>query len=303
MPDHDFDHANLISARALHERFDRPSLRVIDASWRLPGDDQQSAYEAFLARHIPGAYFFDIDEIADRTSSLPHMMPPPERFTRAARALSIDHDSDLIIYDDQGLFSAPRVWWTFKAMGHRQVCVLDGGLPAWLAAGLPTDKGDPRQSSGGTFTAEFDPSLIADADAVRDQLSRKEPVLDARPAARFCGDAPEPRANLRRGHMPGADNVPFKSLLAEAGTLRPAADLRARLMPLLGAEEKGKSMPITTCGSGITAAVINLALTVAGLNPGRLYDGAWAEWGETRRPATAQARYPVTTGAQGRDDE
>ncbi|MEO0612045.1 MAG: 3-mercaptopyruvate sulfurtransferase [Pseudomonadota bacterium] len=288
----DRENAHLVGARALGAMLDAPTLRIIDASWRLPGQDQPAAQAAYLARHLPGAHFFDIDAIADHCSPLPHMMASTDDFTRAVQAMGIHDESTIVIYDDQGLFSAPRVWWTFKAMGHTDVRVLDGGLPAWVAAGLPLEQGPARPATG-TFTAQFQPAMIADADTVREQLRQGAPVLDARPAPRFLGEAPEPRANLRAGHMPGARNVPFKTLMAEAGTLRPAADLRSHLAPLVNAHIDVPPIPITSCGSGITAAVINLALTVAGLKAGRLYDGAWAEWGETRRSVAALNLYPV----------
>ena len=272
----------LVTCDWLNKHLNDDSVKIIDASWYLPGADETSAASVFLQRHIPGAVFFDIDAIADPQSRLPHMAPPPEMFAHAVGHLGINNQDHVIVYDDQGIFSAARVWWTFQAMGHDRVSVLNGGLPAWQKSGFTLCHGQANQAAQ-PFKAQRRPELFVDADAVRANLTAQKPVLDARPAARFNGIAPEPRANLRRGHMPGAVNLPFCDLLSAAGHLKDAHHLQ-ELFSQIGIDSDAQAASIiTTCGSGITAAIINLALSVAGFTPGALYDGSWAEWGDEAR--------------------
>ena len=263
----------LIAPAELHARLGAADLRLVDASWNLDGT---SAWPAYVEGRLPGAAFFDIDAISDRTVPLPHMLPAPDAFARAAGDLGIGERDHIVVYDHKGLFSAPRVWWTFRVMGARRVQVLDGGLPRWRAEGFPVQSGPPAAPTPARFRPTFRPELVADLDMVRSRLADEaHQVLGARPAARFAGEAPEPRPGLRRGHMPGALNLPFAALLNPDGTMKPATDLAAAF------EAAGIDLdrPVTTsCGSGITAAILALGLAVLGRDAA-VYDGSWAEWG------------------------
>ena len=266
-----------------------PDVRVVDASWRMPGNPP--AKNDHQERRIPGAVFFDLDEIADRSNSLPHMLPSQAEFAASASALGLSAEDRIVVYDDTGTFSAARVWWTFRAMGHDLVSVLDGGLPKWLRESRATEAGaaTPRMAQYRPRKAR---SLVRNHDDLRAALfSKAAVVLDARPAARFSGDAPEPRAGLRRGHMPGAANLPHSLLISEGGVMKSAEELSG-IFASLGVSD---AQPvIATCGSGVTAAVIVLALEVIGHASASLYDGSWAEWGrETNDPS----RFPVVAGA------
>lgn len=265
----------LVSTAWLAEHLDAPDVRIIDASWFLPGSDRDPKAEYALA-HIPGAVFFDIDDIVDETSDLPHMLPSAVKFASRMRKLGIGDGARLVIYDSQGLFSAPRVWWTFRAMGHEDVAVLDGGLPKWIAEGRPVEDGAPPPRER-HFTSRYSNDLVRDKNQVRRALSSgKEQLVDARPAARFTGEAPEPRPGLRSGHMPGALNVPASSVIAPDGTMKPADQLQA----VFEAAGVDLARPIiTTCGSGITASILALALARLGRERTPVYDGSWAEWG------------------------
>jgi thiosulfate/3-mercaptopyruvate sulfurtransferase len=264
----------LITTEALAARLGEADLRIVDASWFLP-TEPRTGRDAYLAAHIPGAVFFDIDEIADKTSGLPHMLPSPEAFAEAAGRLGLSRQADIVVYDAQGVFSAPRVWWTLRVMGYRRVAVLDGGLLKWLAEGRPVERGEAAADPV-SVAAAFDPAAVRDFAAVRQALASGEAqVVDARPAARFRGEAAEPRPGLRPGHMPGACNLPWSAVLREDGTMRPPAELR-EAFAAAGVDPSAPT--IASCGSGVSAAVLVLALASLGAEAA-IYDGSWAEWG------------------------
>jgi thiosulfate/3-mercaptopyruvate sulfurtransferase len=277
----------IVSCAWLAERLDAPDLRVIDATLFLPGD-QRDAKALYAARRIPGAIFFDIDDIADEDTTLPHMLPSPEKFASRMKKLGVGDGCRIVVYDAQGLFSAARVWWTFRVMGHEDVAVLDGGFPAWERGGYPIETGAPQTRGERHFTARLRSDLVRDLSEVRRVVEGGTiPIFDARPGPRFMGEAPEPRAGLRSGHMPGARSVPFSALVDENGSLRSADELK-RIFANTGADTSQPA--ICTCGSGVTAAIIALALARLGRWDASIYDGAWAEWGS--RDDT-----PVATGS------
>jgi len=252
-----------------------PDLRVVDGSWHMPHLARDPRTE-FVQAHIPGAVFFDIDAIADRSTDLPHMLPSPEEFATAVGRLGIASEDRIIVYDVRGVVSAARVWWTFRAFGHDAVAVLDGGLPKWKAEGRSLATGWPAPSPR-RFIAKPRPELVRDLERMRANLTtRREQVLDARSAGRFAGTEPEPRAGLRGGHIPGSLNVPYERLYHADATLLPPADLR-RAFETAGVDLERPI--VTTCGSGITASVLALALHVVGHGDAAVYDGSWAEWG------------------------
>lgn len=274
----------LVSTSWLAERLGDPGLRVVDATLPLVGQAGHGR-DSYGAGHVPGAVFFDINAIADPDTDLPHMLPTPEAFAEAAGALGLAREATIVVYDAHGIYSAPRVWWTLRVMGYPKVFVLDGGLKAWRAEGRPIETTDAAPTAVKVEPA-FDARLVADLAAVTDVLAnRAAQVVDARSAGRFKGEAPEPRATLRSGHMPGALNLPFNLVVNDDGTLKSAADLAAAFAHV------DLSRPIvTTCGSGVTASVLALALARLGRFDVAVYDGSWTEWGG--RPDTA-----VVTGA------
>jgi thiosulfate/3-mercaptopyruvate sulfurtransferase len=253
----------------------RPGIVVLDATYYLPNENK-NPYALFLDARIPGAQFFNIDAVTDSTSSLPHMLPTPEIFGAAVAALGGGASSQVVVYDQRGIFSAARLWWMFRVFGHENVAVLDGGLPAWIAAGGVVETGAPISVAAGDFIAGFRPERVRALAQMRQNLTTKaEQVLDARAAGRFDGSVPEPRAGMRSGHIPGAVSLPFTDLL-EHGQMLPPAKLREKFAAAgVGAETK----IVTSCGSGVTAAVLTLGLALAGLPEGALYDGSWSEWG------------------------
>jgi len=270
----------------LARELDAPDLVIIDASWHMP-DEGKDAHAEYVAEHIPGAIFFDIDEIADTKSSLPHMLPPPEKFSSRMRSMGIGDGSRIVIYDSAGLFSAARVWWTFRVMGVDDVSVLNGGLPKWKAEGRPIESGQPIGRTTRHFTARRNLDLVRDVSDIKALLKDKSAELvDARAPERFAGTAPEPRPGLRSGHIPGAHNLPYGKLLNSDGTLKSASELE-RLFAEAGVD---LSKPVvTSCGSGVTASVLALALAQIGHRRAAVYDGSWSEWG-------ADQSLPIETG-------
>lgn len=275
----------LVSTTWLAAHLKDPDLRILDATWFLPGGDRDARAE-YEAAHIPGARFFDIDEISDHRSDLPHMAPSTEKFMARLRAMGVGDGHQVVIYDAHGLFSAARVWWLFRLMGQSHVAVLDGGLPKWLAEGRKTEDMAPIVRDR-HMTVRRQNQMVKDVTQVAAASKLGDhTILDARAPARFRGDAPEPREGLRAGHIPGARNVPYTELLNEDGTMKDAESLRA-VFDAAGAD---LSKPvITSCGSGTTAAIVNLALERMGVTDHALYDGSWAEWG-------AFPTVPVATG-------
>ena len=265
----------LVSASEAARLIGQPGTRFVDASWFLPAEGRSGRAE-FEAERIPGAVFFDIDAVSDAASSLPHMLPSPEAFAAAAGGLGLSPDNLVVVYDTFGVRSAARAWWTLKVMGYPQVRVLDGGLRAWKAAGLPVETGPAPAPVPSEVTAVFSPERVRSlADVAAALAGQSAQVVDARSSARFRGEAPEPRPGLRSGHMPGALNLPFDRLLTPEGTLKPPTGLSAEF----AAAGVDPARPvITTCGSGVTASVLALALEVLG-HPAAVYDGSWAEWG------------------------
>ena len=270
----------------LARELDAPDLAIIDASWHMPAENR-NAHEEYLAEHIPGAIFFDIDEIADTKSGLPHMLPPPEKFSSRMRSMGIGDGSRIVVYDSTGLFSAARVWWTFRVMGVDDVSVLNGGLPKWKREGLPLESGPARSRTARHFTARRNLDLVRDVGDIKALLKdRSAEIVDARAADRFAGKVPEPRPGLRSGRIPGSHNLPFAKLLNKDGTLRTAAEIE-RLFEEAGVD---LSKPVVaSCGSGITASVLALGLAEIGHRRAAVYDGSWSEWG-------ADQSLPIETG-------
>jgi len=266
----------LVEPSWLAARLQNPSTVVLDATLPpvgvTPPVDTRAQH---LENHIPGAVFFDIEELSDHATTLPHMLPTPEDFSRSMSALGIGDDNTIVIYEQQGVFSAPRAWWMLRTFGAQHVYILEGGLRAWKDSGLPIESGSVHRIPSG-FHATLRRNAVVDLDQLKDQMANHQQILDARSAARFNGTAPEPRPGLSSGHMPGATNIPFTELV-EDGRLKPVEKLRE----YFSAKNVNLEQPITTtCGSGVTAAVIALSLEVVGAPNVGLYDGSWAEYAQ-----------------------
>lgn len=269
------DPKTLVSTDWLEAHLTNPDLRVLDASWYLPdaGRDPKAEYDA---AHIPGARFVALDEVSDARSELPHMAPPVEKFMSRMRAMGVGDGHQVVVYDGAGLFSAARIWWLFRLMGKTDIAVLDGGFPKWQAEGRPVEDLPPVVRDR-HMTVQRQAHLIKDVTQVAAAAKLGDPqIVDARSPSRFRGEAPEPRPGLRAGHIPGSANLHYATLLAADGTMKPEAELRAAF------EEAGIDLAkpvITSCGSGVTAAILNLALERLGHRDHSLYDGSWSEWG------------------------
>lgn len=268
----------LVTTDWLADHLPAPDMRIVDGSWYLPmmGRDAKQEY---LDGHIPGAVFFDLDDVSDTASPFPHMLPAPEKFSSRVKRLGIGDGHHVIAYDGMGLFSAARIWWMFKAMGHENVSVLDGGLSKWKAEERSVARGHENPAPR-HHAARPNKLIIRDIEDMKHNLeTEREQVIDARSRGRFIGQDPEPRPELSSGHMPGSLSLPFNELLADDGTLRPEKDLRSAF------ESVGVDLSrpiVTTCGSGVTAAVPYLALTVLGHKDVALYDGSWSEWAASK---------------------
>jgi thiosulfate/3-mercaptopyruvate sulfurtransferase len=265
----------VVTSEWLAKHLAEPDLRVLDGTWHMP-QLKRDARAEFAQAHIPGAVFFDIDQVADRTTALPHMLPTPAAFAEAVGGLGIGTGDRVVVYDVRGVISAARVWWTFRAFGHDRVAVLDGGLRAWKSDGRPVEAGTPAPPRR-EFRATLRPELVRDLTAMQRNLStRAEQVVDARSRGRFEGTEPEPRAGLRGGHIPGSLNLPYESLYRPDGTLKPPDALRSAFV-IAGVD---LARPVTTtCGSGVTASVLALGLHLVGHQHVAVYDGSWTEWG------------------------
>ncbi|MBR1151842.1 3-mercaptopyruvate sulfurtransferase [Bradyrhizobium sp. JYMT SZCCT0428] len=276
----------LVSTDWLAAHFDDPTIKIIDASFKMPGilplpkDD-------YLASHLPGAVFFDVDAVSDHSTPLPHMFPSAAQFGRDVGGLGIANGDTVVLYDSGGWVAAPRVWWMFLSFGHQNVRILNGGLKKWRAEGRKVESGEVTPKPA-TFKATFDPSYTRNIEQMVDNLeSRAEQVLDARANERYQGKVPEPRPGLRSGHIPGSFSVPYNQLFdASTGAMKSLEELRA---VFVGAGVKLDAPIVTSCGSGVSALVLTLALYRLGVRGSALYDGSWTEWGMQGGP-------PVATG-------
>jgi len=270
----------LVSTQWLADRLGDQGVKIVDGSCQMPG--AQPARLDYEKRHIDGAVFFDLDDIADQDIDLPRMLPTPEQFERQVSALGISDQDTIIVYDNQGCFSAARVWWSFRAMGHDKVAVLNGGLPLWQKENRPVSN-KPVTITRISYKSSFNPEFVCSAKTLKTHLHQRDAViLDARSDQRFHGAAPEPRAGLRSGHMPGAANLPYQVLLNDDQTFITSDKVAALLASAGIAPEKEV---ITTCGSGVTAAILSLALELTGHSNHKLYDGSWTDWGDSRHDA------------------
>jgi thiosulfate/3-mercaptopyruvate sulfurtransferase len=277
----------LVSPTWLAERLPKSDLVVLDATLPPVGvNPKVDTRDRYLQKHIPGAIFFDIEELSDHSTSLPHMLLPEGEFARKISAMGIGDDMTIVVYEQAGVFSAPRAWWMLRTFGAKEVFFLDGDLQSWIDADLPAESGEVRRNPA-NFTARLDRAAVKDFAQMQQLISDQAQILDARSKGRFDGTVPEPRAGLRSGHMPGAINVPFTEL-ASNGRLKSAEDLRS----LFASRDVDLREPLTTsCGSGITAAVLALGLEIAGASRVTLYDGSWAEYAQ--QPDAVIEKSPV----------
>src|SRR5262245_34417745 len=279
----------IVETAWLAERLDAPDIVVVDASLHLPNTGRNAKAE-YLAEHIPGALFFDIEDIADEESPLPHMLPSTIKFASRVKKMGVGDGARVIVYDSQGLYSAARAWWMFRIMGHGDVAVLNGGLKKWTAEGRPVEDGEPPKRTPRHFTPRFHAELVRDAAEVKALIgSPAAQIVDARSAGRFEGREEDPRQGLRKGHIPSSRNVPYAALVNPDGTLKGAAELAAVFAKSGVAVERPV---VASCGSGVTAGIVALALAVLGRPDAAVYDGSWAEWG-------ADAGLPLATGPAG----
>jgi thiosulfate/3-mercaptopyruvate sulfurtransferase len=279
----------IVDTHWLAEHMHAPDLLIFDASWHLPTENRDPKAE-YLAEHIPGALFFDIDDLSDEKSSLPHMLPSSVKFASRMKKMGVGNGMRIVCYDTQGLYSAARAWWTFRVMGFSDVAVLDGGLPKWKAEGRPLEDGLPVKRSERHFIPRQNSELVRDIDDMRALLGKPgAQVIDARSPGRFAATEPEPWPGIRGGHIPGSKNVYYATLLKPDGTLKP----RAELEKIFRDQGIDWHQPVvTTCGSGITASIVSLALAVLGQTNAAVYDGSWTEWGQDNG-------LPVATGTGG----
>lgn len=282
----------IVETEWLAAHLEAPDLIVLDGSWHMPNSGR-NAREEYLAEHIPGALFFDIDDLVDEKSSLPHMLPPTPKFASRMKKMGIGDGMRIVVYDTHGLFSAARVWWTFRAMGHQDVAVLNGGLKKWKAEGRPLEDGSPVPRTARHFTPLLNNELVCDLDEMRGYVeSGRVQIVDARPKVRFEGSQPEPRPGLRAGHIPGSKNVPASTILNADGTLKDKDEL-GRIFRDAGIDPQ--KPVVASCGSGVTASMLALALGVLGQRNVPVYDGSWAEWGQET------AGTPIETGPASRE--
>lgn len=277
----------VVSAEWLRSHLSAPDVRVLDCSWFMP-DAPQTGRQIYDAHHIPGARFFDIDDVADTDSTLPHMLPSPEKFSSRVRRLGLGDGHRVICYDQNGFLASARAWWMFRAMGHADVAVLDGGFDAWRAAGGAIEDLPPHFQADRHFTVRPRRDIVRDLSQMKTTIATNgAQVVDARSAPRFRGEVEEPRAGLRKGHIPGSTNIHYAQVIAADGCLKSETELRA----LFAAAGVDLSRPIiNTCGSGVTASILALAQSVAGHDDSAVYDGSWSEWGKP------ESETPVETG-------
>ena len=267
----------LVSTDWLAKHSQDPDLRILDASWYLPGENR-NPLEEYSRSHIPGALFFDIDEIADKDTHLPHMVPSQELFATRVRKMGIDNGHQIVVYDTAGIFSSPRVWWLFKLMGHKDIAVLDGGFPKWLEEGREVEDVPPQVNERHYYSRKQAQLVKSRAEVQKASSEGSSQILDARPKIRFMGLLPEPRPGLRPGNIPNSINLPYTNLLNKNGTMKEKQDLLEEL------KSSGLDLDkpvITSCGSGITASILFLALDMIGHRNISVYDGSWVEWGST----------------------